>query len=152
MKRFAIAILGVLMVAGLGLWLSVDWALWQRWLNRPENVGEWPASFYQPTTAVGGSRTPFFLAAAPDELTLSAAALEAAATYAEEHNSAALLVLHQGRLQLERYWQGIGADSLFSGRAMTRSMLGPLTGIALAEGALSLSRRADSQLPVRVVR
>ena len=132
-----IAVFGALIVAALALWLSVDWALWQRWLNRPQNIGEWPASFYQPTAPVMGSNRPFFPAAAPDELTLSTAALEAAATYAEEHNSAALLVLHRGRLQLERYWQGIGADSLFSGRAMTRSMLGPLTGIALAEGALS---------------
>ena len=106
MKPF-LAVTLVVLVA-VGLWLSVDWALWQRWLNRPENVGEWPASFYQPTTAVGGSAAPFFPAAAPDELTLSAAALEDAAAYAEAHNSAALLVLHRGRLQLERYWQGIG--------------------------------------------
>jgi CubicO group peptidase (beta-lactamase class C family) len=143
-----IAVVGVLIAAALMLWLGVDWALWQRWLNRPQNIGEWPASFYQPTTPVSGSNGPFFPASAPGDLTIGAAALEEAATYADAHNSAALLVLHRGRVQLERYWQGIGPDSLFSGRAMTRSMLGPLTGIALAEGALSsLDEPVSNYLP-----
>ena len=45
-------------------------------------------------------------------------------------------MLHRGVLQLERYWQGIDADSLFTGRAMTRTLIPPLLAIAMQEGAI----------------
>ena len=136
MRSTRLAILAAAILVALVFWLGVDWALWKRWFNRPTDMGEWPASFYQPAMTIAGGAGPFFPQAEADQQTIAATALAEAADYAEAHNSAALLVLHRGRLQLERYWQGIGPTSLFSGRAMTRSMLGPLTGIALAEGAL----------------
>ncbi len=136
MTRFRLAIAAILLLVAVLLLLNVDWVLWKRWWNRPEDLGEWPASYFEPSTLVPGGNTPFFATTPPDELTIPVAALEEAAGYAETHNTAALLVLHRGRLQLERYWQGIGSDSLFSGRAMTRSILAALVGIALDEGAL----------------
>ena len=147
MRAIAAAILAVLLLGGLYLWQTVDWVLWQRWLEWPEDPGEWSAELYQPSATIAGSSAPFFPTAQPDELTISAAALEEAAAYAQDNNSVALLVLHRGRLQLERYWQGIDADTLFSVRAMTRTMLGPLVGIALADGALkSLDEPVGSYL------
>ncbi len=136
MSRKRMAIVAVLMLGAVYLALSVDWVLWKRWWNRPDDLGEWPASYFEPSTLVPGGNAPFFATTSPDELTIPLAVLEEAAAYAEMHNTAALLVLHRGRLQLERYWQGIDSDSLFSGRAMTRSILGALVGIALGEGAL----------------
>jgi CubicO group peptidase (beta-lactamase class C family) len=47
-------------------------------------------------------------------------------------------VLHRGRLQLERYWQGQGPDTPFSGRAMSRSLVGLVYGTAIADGRLTL--------------
>jgi CubicO group peptidase (beta-lactamase class C family) len=86
--------------------------------------------------------------ASEQEKTLSDAALEAAADWAEAHNSAALLVLHRGVVQLERYWQDIDAQSLFTGRAMTRSLIPPLVAIAREEGAIgSLDDPVERYLP-----
>ena len=136
MRGIVTAILAVLVLGGLYLWQSVDWVFWQRWLEWPDDPGKWSAELYQPSAPIPGGNGPFFPIAGPDELTIPAPVLEEAAEYAQSHNSAALLVLHRGRLQLERYWQGIDGDTLSSVRAMTRSMLGPLVGIALADGAL----------------
>ena len=117
--------------------LLVDWRFWYRWHTLPEDAGEWPASYYQPVAEVPGNPSPFFPSAPAGEQTIDSRALEAAAEWAEAHKSAALLVLHGGVVQLERYWQGIDADSLFTGRAMTRSLLPPLLAIAREEGAIS---------------
>jgi CubicO group peptidase (beta-lactamase class C family) len=114
----------------------VDWRFWYRWNTLPQDPGEWPASYYQPIVEMPGDQAEFFPAAEAGELSISSAALEAAAAWAEEHNSAALLVLHKGVVQLERYWRDIGPDSLFTGRAMTRSLLPPLLAIAMQEGAI----------------
>ena len=117
--------------------LLVDWRFWYRWYTLPEDPGEWPASYYQPVVELPGSPREFFPAADQAELTIDTGALEAAAAWAEQHNSAALIVLHRGVVQLERYWRDIGPDSLFTGRAMTRSLLPPLVAIAMQEGAIA---------------
>jgi len=129
--KFLIAALAIIAIAAG----TIDWRFWKRWYTIPEDAGEWPASYYQPTAELPGAEKPFFPVAADDEArTVDPAALEAAAKYARTHNSAALLVLHRGALQLERYWQGIGPEALFTGRAMTRSLIPPLLAIALEEG------------------
>lgn len=128
--------------------VAVDWRFWYRWYTIPEDAGEWPDSYYKPVFEVPGDRKPFFPVAADGEHTISPAALDAAAAWAEAHNSAALLVLHRGVVQLERYWQGIESDSLFTGRAMTRSMIPPLLAIAREEGAIdSLDDPVGQYLP-----
>ena len=136
MRRVAILVGAAAVIAVLAASLLVDWRFWYRWNTLPEDPGEWPASYYQPVVEVTGSQGEFFPAADGTELTIDAGALEAAADWAERHDSVALLVLRGGVIQLERYWQGIGPDSLFTGRAMTRSLLPPLVAIAMQEGAI----------------
>ena len=49
---------------------------------------------------------------------------------------------------MERYWQDIGPDSLFTGRAMTRSLIPPLLAIAMQEGDIgSLDDPSGDYLP-----
>jgi len=146
MKKVVIAALALIVVVAA---LTVDWRFWKRWYTIPEDAGEWPASYYQPTAEVPGAERLFFPVAAGDEqLTIDPTALEAAAAYAQSHNSAALLILHRGVVQLERYWQDIGPDSLFTGRAMTRSLIPPLFAIAMEEGDIgSLDDPVDDYLP-----
>ncbi len=130
MGGVSVALLAALAAA----FLLVDWRFWYRLATLPDDPGEWPASYYQPAVAVPGDEQPFFPAAAEGERSISEEALEAAAAWADEHNSAALLVLHRGVLQFERYWRDIGPDSLFTGRAMTRTLIPPLIASAMAEG------------------
>ncbi len=135
-------------VALIAVAVLVDWRFWYRWNTLPEDPGEWPASYYQPTVTVAGDPGEFFPSAAAGEWTIDEAALEAAAAWAEEHNTAALIVLHKGVVQLERYWRDIGPESLFTGRAMTRSLIPPLVARALQEGAIgSLDDGVGDYLP-----
>ena len=136
MRRVAVYIAIAVAIVVLTAVLLVDWRFWYRWYTLPEDPGEWPASHYQPVVEIPGGPKDFFPAADVAELTIDSDALEAAAAWAEQHNTAALLVLHRGVVQLERYWLDIGPESLFSGRAMTRSLLPPLVAIAIQEGAI----------------
>ncbi len=148
MRRAAVFAVIAAVIVVLAAALFVDWRFWYRWNTLPEDPGEWPASYYQPVVTVPGSPGEFFPAAEGAALTIDAGALEAAADWAEQHNSVALLVLHRGVIQLERYWQDIGPDSLFTGRAMTRSLLPPLVAVAMQEGAIqSLDDPVGRYLP-----
>ena len=148
MRRIAVLVGAAAAIAVLAAVLFVDWRFWYRWYTLPEDPGEWPASYYRPVAEVPGSPGEFFPAADAAELTIDAGALQAAADWAEKHNSVALLVLHRGVVQLERYWRDIGPDSLFTGRAMTRSLLPPLVAIAMREGAIeSLDDPVGRYLP-----
>ncbi len=148
MARGSAAIVVIVVAAIVAAAAFVDWRFWYRWYTLPDDPGEWPASYYQPVVAVPGNPQPFFPVAGPGERKIDDAVLEAAASWAEAHGSAALLVLHEGIVQLERYWQGIGPDSLFTGRAMTRSLLPPLIANALEDGAIrSLDDPIDRYLP-----
>ena len=148
MRRVAVAAAVAAVIAALAAALFVDWRFWYRWHTLPEDPGEWPASYYQPVVEVPGNAGEFFPAADAEALTINAGALEAAADWAEQHNSVALLVLHRRVIQLERYWRDIGPDSLFTGRAMTRSLLPPLVAVAMQEGAIeSLDDPVGRYLP-----
>lgn len=148
-KRHTVSVIAVIMVAAVVFTsVFVDWRFWYRWYTLPTDPGEWPASYYKPVVEMPGDPAAFFPAAATDALTINTASLEAAAAWAEEHSSAALLVLHKGEIQLERYWRDIGPNSLFTGRAMTRSLLSPLVAIAMQEGAIeSLDDPVETYLP-----
>ena len=139
----------LLAVSGVVGIVAADWPFWKRSLaiSQLKDGGEWPESFYQPVARIdGGGQGAFFPAAAPGEATIDPAALEAAAAWAEANNSAALLVLHEGRVQFERYWQGMSAEQLFSGRALSRSLVGLAFGFAVAEGRLALDDPAGKHL------
>jgi len=150
-RRVMLVVTLVLLVlcAALAGMLAADWPYFRRVfaMTQLADAGEWPDTFYQPVARIdGGGAGAFFPAAAPGETTIDPAALEAAAQWAEAHNSVALLVLHRGRLQLERYWQGTDAGTPFSGRAMSRSLVGLVFGTAVADGRLALDDPASKYL------
>lgn len=142
LRRVLIVIALVLLVGisgAVGI-VAADWPFWQRVLRLAQlpDSGEWPESFYQPVSRVEGRPREFFPVATADAATIDPAALEAAARWAAEHDTAALLVLHRGVVQLERYWQDMGPARLYSGRAMSRSLIALLYGFAVADGKLDL--------------
>jgi CubicO group peptidase (beta-lactamase class C family) len=142
LRRILIVIMLLLLVgvsSAIGI-VAADWPFWQRVLRLAQlpDSGEWPESFYQPVSRIEGEARGFFPVAAADATSVDPAALEAAARWAGENESVALLVLHRGVVQLERYWQGMGPEQLFSGRAMSRSLIGLAYGFAVADGKLGL--------------
>ncbi|MEZ5458141.1 MAG: serine hydrolase [Steroidobacteraceae bacterium] len=150
LRRTLIVLALALLVGGstiVGV-LVADWPFWRRVIavvQLPDS-GEWPESIYQPVARIDGTPRGFFPVAQRDALSIDPAALDAAADWAGQNESVALLVLHRGVVQLERYWQGMTADQLFSGRAMSRSLLGLAYGFAVAEGRIVLDDPVETHL------
>lgn len=148
MKKYALpTALIFLTVVGIAIYASHEWIYVNRFLTQPENAGEWPDSFYEPTYNIGDGPGDFFPSIDPDSNTISAEALDAASSWAAERNSVALIVLHNGKVALEQYWDGVDRHSLYSGRGMTKSLIGILYGFAVADGAISLDEPASTYLP-----
>ncbi|MGL5075279.1 MAG: serine hydrolase domain-containing protein, partial [Waterburya sp.] len=56
------------------------------------------------------------------------------ATYAQEKNSYALLVIHKGKIVSERYWEGFTSTSTSNSMSMSKTIVALLIGIAIEEG------------------
>lgn len=139
---------GALLVsAGIGV-LAADWPFLHRLWQLPAEVSGWRESVAVPSVAIAGEDAAFFPVAAPAELAIDAALLERAATEAGEHASAALLVLHRGVVQIERYWRGVTRDSLYPLESLSRALLGIAYGRALDDGSIdSLDTPISQWLP-----
>ncbi|MBM3512554.1 MAG: serine hydrolase [Alphaproteobacteria bacterium] len=112
-----------------------DEVFWWRMSSLPKDVFEPDPYFYWPSAVVAGKPGPFL----PEGRSgISKDALEAAAAWAEAHESTALIVIHRGTVALERYWKGAAPDVLHNGRAISRSVTPLVLGFAVADGKLSL--------------
>ncbi|MBT5566054.1 MAG: serine hydrolase [Rhodospirillaceae bacterium] len=148
MKKYVLTATVVLLgVFGVVIYASGEWIYIDRFVNQPENAGEWPDSFYEPTYTIGSGDGAFFPSFDADSNTISPEALEAASSWAAERNSVALIVLHRGQVALERYWDGVDRHVPYSGRGMTKSLIGILYGFAVADGAVVLDEPAATYLP-----
>ena len=138
---------GALMLsAGIGL-LAADWPFLHRLWQLPADKAQWRVALRTPVEGLDGGGSAFFPVATPDERTIDAGALAQAGAWAEANDSAALLVMHRSKLQLERYWQGLARDTLFPVQGLSRSLLGVAYGCALADGLVtSLDTRVDHWL------
>ncbi|MBK1725859.1 serine hydrolase [Halorhodospira neutriphila] len=68
--------------------------------------------------------------------------------YAEQQDSYAFLVYHQGKLVVERYSAGHGPESRFDSSSMHKSVLGLLLGAAIEDGHIdSLDDPIGDYLP-----
>lgn len=117
----------------LGLAVAIDWRFVSRTISYPKNAIT-NTGWYRPQAPVLGSAGPSLPEAA--EVSLSASALAEATDFAAAQNSTALIVLHQGEVVLEKYWQGASAASLSNSMSMSKSVLALLIGIAIEEGAI----------------
>ena len=115
-----------------------DPVFWWRMSSMPKDVYEPDAYFYWPPAVIGGQPGPQLPAARAGRTSLKAAALESAAEWAAARKTNALIVIHKGVVQLERYWNGMKPDELANGRALTRSLTPMLLGFAVADGKLAL--------------
>ncbi|MCU0758775.1 MAG: beta-lactamase family protein [Steroidobacteraceae bacterium] len=148
LRRVMLVVVVVLLVlcSALAGVVAADWPYLRRVIAVAgmADAGEWPDSFYTPVVRIdGGGGAPPFPRGGDS---IDPAALEAAARWAGEHGTVALLVLHRGRLVLERYWDGQAPDAPFSGRAMSRSLLGLAYGAAIERGLLALDDPAGKWL------
>lgn len=148
MKKYVLPATVILLgVFGVVLYVSNEWIYIDRFLTQPENAGEWPDSFYEPTYHIGSGEGAFFPPLEVDANTISPEALGAVTAWAADRNSVALVVLHRGKVALEKYWDGVDRHTIYSGRGMTKSLIGILYGFAVSEGVVSLDASAATYLP-----
>lgn len=103
---------------------------------------------YQPAEAVAGAgqRVRALPRGTPARAGLGEAAVAEAIALAEQQQSHALLVAVDGRLVVERYWNGFDRQSRFSTASMHKTVMALAMGAAIADGHLSESNPVGRQL------
>jgi len=91
----------------------------------------WAHVYLPHERVVGGNSPPAARVAAATEQ-LDPAALEAAARYAGEHRSLALIVARHEHIAFERYWYGTGFDTPIDAQSFTRLLAALAAGAALS--------------------
>jgi CubicO group peptidase (beta-lactamase class C family) len=123
-------------------------SFWQRWDNIGPDPLHSPYEWYQPKARLAGAPRPWQPEAGAGERAFSARTLDAAAQYAEHTNGQALIVLQGGKVQLERYFGGATATTLFSSHSMARTLNALAVGIAIADGRIgSVDDAVSKYLP-----
>jgi CubicO group peptidase (beta-lactamase class C family) len=87
-----------------------------------------------PVELVRGGKAPALANAEPGRESIAQDALSAAITYGEETGSHALLIWHDGALQLEHYYPGFGPGTRTPTQSMHKSVLALLFGTAVRDG------------------
>lgn len=126
----------------------------------PVEYGEECASFQpdpeHPFFPVGkaplDAEPPVLETADPGDVELDQAMLDAAAdNVALSRDVASMLVIKDGKLAYERYFNGSAADQANDVHSLSKSVLSLLTGIAIEDGLLTLDTRIDEVLPADLV-
>lgn len=127
--------------------IASDPIFWWRQESFRTQAMEPPESFYWPNGHVDGAPGAFLPAAVEGRTSISPAALKSMEAWADGHSSRALIVVHKGKVQLERYWRGVSADELTNSRAITRTFTPMMLGFAIAEGKVGLDAPIGRYLP-----
>jgi CubicO group peptidase (beta-lactamase class C family) len=90
------------------------------------------ASLYQPRELVAGGNEPPAPRVAPELESLDSKALQAAAAYAGEKDSTALIVSRHEHIVFEKYWHGTGFDTVEDGQSLSRVVVALAVGVALS--------------------
>jgi hypothetical protein len=94
---------------------------------------ERPLWFYEPTELVAGSQEPAPPRVTPEYAGFDLESLNAAAEYAGEHDSRALIVWRQGHIAFEKYWGGSHFDTVVDTGEFNDTLIGLSFGIAQSE-------------------
>jgi CubicO group peptidase (beta-lactamase class C family) len=130
----ALKVIGWLVVA---LAVAVNVIYWQDpWLWRRYVMlfDPTPSEGLEPFDLVKGDGSYVIPVAAPENRTVTQAALDEAVAYAKEFNSYTVIAIHKGQVQLEWYADGREADDLTESQSMHKTLMGLFIGIAMEDG------------------
>ena len=118
--RAAALVIVILLVAAATL-VAQDWRLLQRYLTTPGDPAD-PANalWFEPKVAIGSGAGGELPVAGEDQRTLGANALEASWAYAQATGTDALIVAHEGVIQLERYAPGVEPSTVFQSQFVSQ--------------------------------
>jgi CubicO group peptidase (beta-lactamase class C family) len=130
LKRL-LASLVIFLVGGLAVMYVADPTITGRMLGLAFGGG------LGPEERVRGAPGPELPLASPAARSIGEEALAAAIAYGEQTGSHALLVWHDGAIQLEHYYAGHDRDSRSSTQSMHKSVLALAVGIAVRDGFIA---------------
>jgi CubicO group peptidase (beta-lactamase class C family) len=120
----------VLLLASLGIGVfTADLPFWQRAFQLPLP----PDGSYLPVARLGNAEPAPLTVVAAEESAFDAAAVEAAASRARNAGSRALLVMRDGRIEIERYFSADDELTLVPAALIARPLAAMAVGAALAE-------------------
>jgi len=136
----------------LGLALAYgayDWRFWVRHFQSPPDERiVFDFDWYEPKARIGEGLGREIPVASESERTLDQAALDQVVAYAQELDSYAFIVSHNGVIQAEYYKDGFGPESLFDTQSMHKGLLSIAFGIAVDKNFIpSLNIPAATYLP-----
>jgi CubicO group peptidase (beta-lactamase class C family) len=118
--------------AGIGAF-TADLPFWRRAFELPLP----PDGAYLPVATIGAAAAAPLPLVAAGETTLDGPALEGAALRARNAGSRALVVMHHGRLQLERYFGADDSATLLPAALIARPLAAMAVGVSLRDGRIS---------------
>lgn len=124
--------------------LFADWRLLRRAATYPD-APIMAVDWYDPKALVTGQLGEPLPTATDPLPTEFVAALKQVSEYAAVRNSTGLLVMYQGEIVWEEYWQGYDATSPFNAMSMSKTITGLLVGIAIEAGAIASTDDLASQ-------
>lgn len=130
LKRL-LAVLGVALLGALAVMYVTEPVVTTRLLGLPFGGGTGPEE------RVPGGAALQVPTAAPAARSIPAEVLAEAVALGERTSSHALLVYHDGAVQLEHYYPGYGPDTRTPTQSMHKSVLALLTGIAIRDGFIA---------------
>ena len=113
-----------------GVVVSLNWTLLWRAFTYPDEPIT-TVDWYKPLETVSGVVDSTLPTESQSKIPQNT--LKAIADYAQQQNSSALLVMHQGKLVLEKYWRGHTPTSVTNSMSMSKTLLALLIGIAIEE-------------------
>ncbi len=106
-----------------------------------------------PTERVAGTSDPPPPRVSPDYAGLDVEALDAAAAWAGEHDSRALIVWRRGHIVYEKYWGGTDFDTTLDAGEVNATLAALLLGIAQQDGKIDaaalVQQKPDARLLVQ---
>lgn len=130
LKRL-LAGLFIFVVAGLAIMYIADPVITTRMVGLAFGGGTGPAQ------AVPGGPLVEIPSVPLDRRTIGDEAVKKAEAYAAETDSHALIVYHDGAIQVERYFPGFGRDTRTSTQSMHKSVLALVVGMAIRDGFIA---------------
>ncbi|HWH70475.1 MAG TPA: serine hydrolase [Candidatus Sulfotelmatobacter sp.] len=143
----AAAVLVLLVAGAVAALLASEWTYIQHLRHYPAKPIT-DVDWYKPKQRVPGGIIAEIPVATPEQIQIDAQAISNALHYAEQKHSAALLILHQGRIVAEKYWDGQTAERWTDSASMAKTITALLIGIAIEEGKIaSINEPAARYLP-----
>ena len=132
MRHFGKILVLALAIAAVVL-IAREPVFWKRYFLAVTGNSGPSSSLYQPRELVAGGNQPAAPRVDPQLESLDPRGLEAAASYAGERDSSALIVSRHEHIVFEKYWHGTGFDTVEDGQSFTRVVAALAVGAALSQ-------------------